>query len=297
LIVTLGLLYPVTAVIRGITVEKQLKQKELMKMMSVNEYHIGWSWFISFWIFHLVTSTAMAAVSNGFYPSSGFGYLWFFWILAFTSTIVFGMLIGSIFTKATTATLIGLLLYFSGYFLTLAMDFDTGDTAVLAIISLHPVAAFSYGLQEIGRLEDGGVGVNSNTWNFSNTLSGYTLAGSYRAMFIDCILWGVVTWYLNRVVPSEFGQPKPWNFIFKVSYWCPKALNLNDESDEGELGKAPDVPVEQVGEGLEQSIHEGKGISIRNLRKQFGEKTAVDNLNLTIFSGQVTALLGKAHGL
>lgn len=51
LLFTLGLLYPVSSTIRSIVLEKELRQKELMKMMSVTELDIGWSWFTSFYAF------------------------------------------------------------------------------------------------------------------------------------------------------------------------------------------------------------------------------------------------------
>jgi len=54
--------------------------------------------------------------------------------------------------------------------------------------------------------------------------------------------------------------------------------------------------IERVPETLAQQITEGKAVVIRGLGKSFdtpsGVKHAVDNLNLTMYSGQITALLG-----
>jgi len=56
------------------------------------------------------------------------------------------------------------------------------------------------------------------------------------------------------------------------------------------------VQVEAVPDSLLQQIREGKGITIQGLTKVFdtttGKKVAVDHLNLNMFSGQVTTLLG-----
>ena len=294
LLVTLGLLYPVAAILRAVTLEKELRQKELMKMMSVTESDIGWSWFTSFFVFHVVTSIFSAIASVNLYSDSSFVILLIFWILGFTAIITFSFSIAASFTKATTATLVGLLVFFVGYFLTLIANFATGSSGIIALVSLHPVAAISYGLQEIGRLEDAGVGVISSTISTTDSPSGYTFLTCLTSLVISCVLWGIVTFYLNRVVRSDYGQALNWYFLCSKSYWCggkpAKGHTLDDDLGATAYG----VPVEEVGEAVHALIKEGKGIAIRGLCKQFGEKTAVDNLNLTMYTNQITALLGKS---
>ena len=203
LLVILGLMYPVAAIIRSITMEKELRQKELMKMMSVTESDIGWSWFLSYFIFHLFTTVAMAGATSALYSNSDFVFLFIFWFLTFISAVtVFGFFIASFITKSTRGVLVGLLLFFIGYFLPIAADIDTGSLALIQVISLHPVAAFSYGMVDIGRLEDAGTGLTSSTFNQTDSPSGYTFATTIRMLAFDAILWSVVAWYLNRVVPS-----------------------------------------------------------------------------------------------
>ena len=52
------------------------------------------------------------------------------------------------------------------------------------------------------------------------------------------------------------------------------------------------MPNEKVSAALVEQEFEGKGVHIRGLSKRFGDKTAVDNLNLSMYAGQVFALLG-----
>ena len=56
------------------------------------------------------------------------------------------------------------------------------------------------------------------------------------------------------------------------------------------------IIVEEVTEDLMGQAASNKCVQIKNLRKTFptptGEKVAVDDLNLTFYSGQITALLG-----
>jgi hypothetical protein len=174
ILVTLGFLYPVAAMISYIVREKELRQKELMKMMSVSESDIGWAWFITFFALALVSATASAGVSNALYVASDFLLLWIFWVLVFLSVTVFSMAVAALSSKTVRAVLIGLLVFFIGVFLTLAVSYETGNSGTVAFISLHPVAAFSYGLQEIGSLEDKGVGLSANSIAQTDNPSGYT---------------------------------------------------------------------------------------------------------------------------
>mmetsp|Transcript_3366 Transcript_3366/g.4864 ORF Transcript_3366/g.4864 Transcript_3366/m.4864 type:complete len:1961 (-) Transcript_3366:133-6015(-) len=301
LLVTLGLLYPVSTVIRAITSEKELKQKELMKIMSVTDSDLGWSWFLSYFLFHLMTTIVATIMTSILYANADPALLFIFWLLTFLSAItVFGMFISSWNSKATRATLIGILLFFIGYFLTLSADYQDGSAGTISAVSLHPVAAFAYGLQEIGRLEDLGVGVTWDTFAETDSPSGFTFNTALSNLIRAAIVWGIFTWYFNRVIPSDFGQPLPWYFPFTSSYWC--GINKdtavaaggagNDPSSTVNLTDDPNIPIEPVSDALKEQESEGRCIQIKGLKKQFGEKTAVDGLNLSMYNGQITALLG-----
>lgn len=81
--------------------EKELRQKELMKMMSVTESDIGWSWFVSYLVVYLVVATLCAMVSTQLYTNSAPLLLWIFWVFTFVALIVFSMVISSISAKTT----------------------------------------------------------------------------------------------------------------------------------------------------------------------------------------------------
>ena len=161
------------------------------------------------------------------------------------------------------------------------------------MVSIHPVAAISYGLQEIGRLEDAGVGLVAGTISTTDSPSGHTFNKTMTSLFISTIFWGFVSFYLNRVIRSEYGQPLPWYFLCTKSYWLCGNGKQYDVDDKDLDHKVTGVPVEEVTDAVRSTIRDGKGIAICGLRKQFGEKTAVDNLYLDMYTNQITALLGK----
>ena len=263
-------------------------------MMSVTESDIGWSWFTSYFVFHLITAVASAAASASLYSKSSFIILLIFWILGYTALIIFSFAIASVFSKATTATLIGVLVFLVGYFLTNVANFETGSAGLIALISIHPVAAISYGMQEIGRLEDAGVGAVRGSITTTDSPSGYTFVSTLTSLLFSCIIWGFFTFYINRVKRSDYGQSMPWYFLCSKSYWCTGGSGGGKPLEDLDVN-AYGVPVEEVNDAVHATIKEGKGIAIRGLRKQFGEKTAVDNLNLTMYNNQITALLGTSQ--
>ena len=292
LLLVLGLLYPVASIIRSTVTEKELRQKELMKMMSISESAIELSWFISSYSFFFISGILSTITSALLYPNASPVTLLIFWELAFLAIVLFALAVSAVFSKSTRATLVGILVFFAGYFLTLSAEYETGSRAIIALVSLHPVAALTYGIQIIGSLEDAGVGLNGGTLTFGDNPSGYNFASTMGNLFFDVFYWGFLMWYWNRVIAGDYGQALPWNFPFTSSYWCGGREDDEELVEWEQNSKYENVPIESVGPTFKEQEREGMGVHIRGLSKQFGDKTAVDGLDLSMYTGQVFALLG-----
>lgn len=82
----------------------------------------------------------------------------------------------------------------------------------------------------------------SSSWGFNyglykkaiqNTNENYTIETvgdelSWGLIFlfliINCIIYGVLAWYISEVSPGEYGVPRPYNFLFTKEYWFPKRV-------------------------------------------------------------------------
>lgn len=294
LFVVLGLLFPVASMIGFIVREKELRQKELLKMMSVQDSEIGWAWFITFVLVNSVAMVLALIMSRELYAMTELKFLAYFWALTFLSAIMFSMTVATFTSKTPRAVLVGLLVFFCGSFMTVAIpiDFRVDDSIWIGLISLHPVAAFSYGMQEIGRLEGQGTGVTGANWNITDNPSGYTFLSTLQYLAMDIVVWGLITFYLNRCIPPEYGQAQPLWFPFSPSYWFPNQVTLDRTSSKRAANVDANTPVEEVGDALKRQAEGGTNIEICGLTKEFGDKKAVNNLNLSIYNGQITALLG-----
>jgi len=292
LLLVLGFLSPISVVIRYVVLEKELRQKELMKMMSISESALELSWFISFFGFFIMVSIFSTIASVFLYTKASPGLLLLFWIVSSLSIVLFCLAISALFSKSTRATLVGILFFFAGYFLTLSANYETGSRALISFLSIHPVSAVTYGIQIIGVLEDAGIGLQRSTLNFSDSSSELTFARILGSLLSDSIIWGFIMWYLNRVVPGDYGQSLPMNFCLKLSYWCGLRTTSTDIAPLRTSERYTNVPIEAVGPIYKDQEKEGVGVHIRGLTKKFGEKTAVDELDLSMYMGQVTCLLG-----
>ncbi len=144
-----------------------------------------------------------------------------------------------------------------------------------------------------------------------------------------------MAWYLDLVLPSEYGTSLPPYFIFLPSFWyscLPSFLKSKKTSGKENVLKKPllegDVSLQEgfqyshLSRGLidpedidQEAIHDaaktepvstellsqlndGRAIRIRGLVKKFSSPSggadlvAVDHLNLDLFEGQISVLLG-----
>ncbi|CAB9510069.1 Retinal-specific ATP-binding cassette transporter [Seminavis robusta] len=292
LLMTLGILYSCSSMVSYVVQEKELRQKELLKMMGVTDLEIGWSWFLSFWMFHIITATFVTLISASLFPASDFLLLFIFWQFCFLGFVVMSMMCSTFTAKTTRGVLIALLVVFAGFFFTLAADVETGSTGTISLLSLHPVTAMSYALLEVGRLENIGVGLTTDSMATTDAPSGYTFVSAYGNLVFSCIFMGIFTWYFNRTIAPDYGQALPFYFPFTTSYWFPSSVKHAEVKDNDGDGVDDNTPIEPVSDSLKQQTRDGQSIEIKSLKKDFGEKLAVDGLNLSMYNGHITALLG-----
>jgi len=265
-----------------------------MQMMSVPLTAIEMSWLASLNLFFIPSIILTSAASTQLFSNSAFSMLFLFWTCVYLSSTMFSMLISSFMAKSSRATLVGVVIYFIGYFLSIFIDYTLFNPSILSILSLHPVVAISFGLQTIGHLEDLGIGIIQSTYSFSDNPSRYSFASCINSLAMDIAVLGILSLYLNRVVKGDFGRANSLYFPFQKSYWFPSSSRkaLPKCYDTSDMNVQGGLVLEPVAETLREQANNGKSVEIYNLTKNFGQKKAVDNLTLSLYSGQVTALLG-----
>ncbi len=77
------------------------------------------------------------------------------------------------------------------------------------------------------------------------------------------------------------------------SYWCSSRTHSSENLEDWSSKPVHEsVKIEPPSLALKQQETEGTGVHIRGLTKTYGEKTVVSELDLSMYEGQVFALLG-----
>lgn len=179
------------------------------------------------------------------------------------------------------------------YFIQVFLDHEN-TSLTLWFVSLISPTGFALAMDKILVLDIKGEGVTlENLWSGP----GISLGGSILMMAIDIVLYGLLSYYLDMVVPSEHGTKQKPFFCFMPSFWFkkkePKMPLLNGESTVNSFNNyEPDI------EPVPREMRGREAIKIVDLVKTFNscrgkQVTAINGINLTIYEGQITAILGK----
>ena len=124
-------------------------------------------------------------------------------------------------------------------------------------------------------------------------VQGFTFVNGLIMLALDGVLLAFLGFYLDQVLPKEYGVAKPWNFICKrctesKHTALKKRLKLGEEVQDMERVRKGNF--EEV---ASQNKHDSSALKVRNLRKEFQNgKVAIGNVSMTMYSGQIFALLG-----
>nr|XP_031542926.1 ATP-binding cassette sub-family A member 3 isoform X3 [Vicugna pacos] len=254
LLLMLSFTYTSLTIIRAVVQEKERKLKEYMRMMGLSGWLHWTAWFLLFFLFLLIVVSFMTllfcvkvkkdvAVLAHSDPSLVLVFLACFAI----SSISFSFMVSTFFSKANMAAAIGGFLYFFTYipYFFVAPRYNWMTLSQKLFSCLLSNVAMAMGAQLIGKFEAKGTGIQwQDLLSPVNVDDDFSFGQVLGMLLLDSVLYGLVTWYVEAVLPGQFGVAQPWYFFIMVF---------------------------RVG---------NKG------------KTAVRDLNLNLYEGQITVLLG-----
>lgn len=279
--------------------EKENHSLAAMKTMGVKDSAYWFSWFLIYTV--LVAALALVVVLllylSDILPRTSYTLL-FLNVTAYgCSSIMITFVLSTFFNNARTA---GLLASFVTTLLSLVFLIETGldinSTVGKYFLGLLSPLAFSKVLYLAIAMELSGEGL---TWS-TMWLGPQPTPGAYFLLqFVDILLYGLLAYYLDNVLPNDHSIRRSPLFCLNPMFWCNKqsdraTATANGEpftyltTEESESGDIEPVPSELKGR---------EAIRIEDLHKTFktcfqpGVK-AVNGINLTIYEGQITAILG-----
>ncbi|KAF4656307.1 hypothetical protein FOL47_009036 [Perkinsus chesapeaki] len=277
--------------------EKEMRLREIMRMMGLMDASYYLSWLITQILTWLVICLAISLVMQaGTYKHSSYGLVFLLNITFGLSSMSFAFLMSAIFTRERVGAVIGFFVYLSGLFIPVA---DYASASTKNFMSLIPIVGFRQGLGVVGYLEEtyGGLTADTAGVDYRN----YSFVQSVGMNLVAAVLWWVVYYYVDQTNPFQVGFKRPFYFPFQKSYWLEcfigeELFQADDETDNGDTG-GDTVPREVLDGAKEALRRAGKCVEISGLCKSFkgpsGETiSAVKDLFMAMYEGEIFALLG-----
>lgn len=278
--------------------EKEKKLKESMKMMGLRDSVYWLSWFTVYAMYVLLLSLVciiLLPLATVFQKANLF-LLFLLFVLYGSSSIMFGFMLTPFFNKAKVAGVVGNLVQISLsllFYLQVYLE-DEVNPGLFWGLGIFSPCAFAFAIDKVIYFDYAANGITyTSLWDGP----GLPFAGSLIMISVDILLYLFLAYYLDNVVPSEYGtKRKPW-FLFEKSFWIKDHNKFHKLTSEGVPNSGyvsdanPDV------EPVSAEMQDRTAVHIQNLEKTFsprGKKPvkAVDGFSLDIYEGQITAILG-----
>eukprot|EP00879_Flechtneria_rotunda_P027764 GHRR01029755.1.p1 GENE.GHRR01029755.1~~GHRR01029755.1.p1 ORF type:complete len:493 (+),score=163.44 GHRR01029755.1:105-1583(+) len=323
LLLVYAFMAPTRAVVGSIVREKELRLREGMRILGLSEAAYWWSWSLTHWLTLAVSGLLCDLV--GLYPfrHSSFGVMLAFYWLFSAALISFSYFLSTLFSAsrvAGTATqFIYALSMIPGFLLPFIRPYG-GLSWYLA--GLSPTSAASLFAAALVNWERLAAGVTLQTmWLPLTQGSSFCVGSVMWLLAVDVVLFAILTWYFDKVIPTTYGQVlSPW-FFLQPSYWLAGSTrrknsgNAKKNSSSTSTEASNPVP-KTTADSMHTTAAAGNGgvdsnqephdtvaadskpyIYTMGLRKVFhsadgGVRVAVEGLDLDIYAGRITALLG-----
>ncbi|VDK25706.1 unnamed protein product [Taenia asiatica] len=282
--------------VRAVVYEKEIRLKEFTKVMGMGNAVHWLNWFTVGFIMMTAANIIVTVLlkCGRVFPRTEV-FLLFCCSTAYILAILpQAFMISVFFNNANFGAVFSGIFYFIMFvFYYLIIIYDL-DFAPLLILTFSPQCAVAMTFSRLMNLEVQGFGGQwSNLWTNDIFNESIPLGLCLLMLLVDGLLAWICVWYLENVVPTNYGLTRKWYFLFTRSYWA--------EVFCGRLSPSRVVEeVEPANADLDMTFHEppdaclNVGVSVRGLTKCFGRKkfVAVNNMWVDFYENQITSFLG-----
>ncbi|XP_072383028.1 cholesterol transporter ABCA5-like [Diabrotica undecimpunctata] len=281
----------ITYLIILIVGEKEKKIKEGMKLMGLMDKVFWLSWLIiyTFFVLFLATVSVLLLYFFKIFDHVNLLLIFILMVLYGISLIMFAFMLTPFFDKARTAGVLSSFILVLIVVLYYVEQLVSGKNPQLVwALSLLSPAGFAAALDKVAMSDIEGIGLNfDNLWD--NHGSGVPFGGTLVMLMVDIVLYATIAYYLDNVIPSAYGVKRSPFFFLMPSFWVSK----HNQMPPNQLNPESSADVEPV----PRQMQDQEAIRIMNLNKSFRNcrkptVTALDGINLSIYKGQITAILG-----
>ncbi|KAG8129250.1 hypothetical protein E2320_016250, partial [Naja naja] len=264
------------------------KLKEVMKTMGLRDAAFWLSWGLLYTIYISIPSMVLTfCLKATLFHLSSNSILFVLLFLYGISSICLCFMLSSLLKKPRTTSFVIFIFVFCLGALNVITTIRLIPPSLELILSIFCPFAFGAGLSKVLYFQKYG-----RTFDFTDLMFepyGYCL-------LIDSVLYMLLAFYFDKVVPDKYGVPYPPLFFLKKTYWCkPKSPYTGDapmsELSHRNIFSDNTEPVPSEFDGKEV-------IRLNNIKKTYKTKSteteALKGLSLDIYEGQITAILGHS---
>lgn len=296
LIFILSYIAPVFRVIALVVAEKESKVREGMRMMGLKDSAYWISWFLQYLIINVVIALGVAGIACGWlfiYTSYGLFFLFIF--LYGMAIYAFALFLASFFYMARLASIVGCMIYFACYILGELIIMNDVNEVVKDVVSIFPPIALSFACQSIVELNVAQIGMQMSS--MSMIVESYRLNSCLIIMAASFVLYFLLSLYCDNIIPNQSGVSRSYFYFLTKSYWREGTekitpSDLVQEADAEKEGTGVKT-YEPVSETLKAKEAANECLKVTKLQKEYFNGTkAVQGITLTMYKGQIFALLG-----
>ena len=216
--VVLSYLCPLILYVLKMVVEKESRSKEVMKIMGMGEGTYFLSYFVEYFVVNIIYCFAVGLIARLMFYQIPYMvlvlYLWLFGLNVFA----LAFFCQSFMDTTRLALIVSCLIYCLMLFVSAAVYDDNIKKVYKTIAALLPPVNLLLGAFTLGQFE--GMFYPFHEKDIKENYLNYSMSTCYIMFTADFFIYLFLGYYLQNVIPHEYGVAKPWYFIFLPSYWC-----------------------------------------------------------------------------
>ncbi|CAF3715850.1 unnamed protein product [Rotaria sp. Silwood1] len=275
-------LIPYFILLTSLIQEKNAKVKEILKILGIepilNNFAHAIRTLIILCLLILFLCIVLKQKPNGYFLTVNFHILFLGYLIFSLQLISFCIMIAQLFDKNVRAQLTIFVIYLLSLKIYSYTIFWPTTIQYLLIFFCPHIAGYSLFQQAVLHdLAEKDISLFQSIYRYVPIYFSTLII-----MICSCIFYWLLSWYFEKVFPSEYGISLDWNFLFKRDYWRSEKLDHHTQSlpDRDSLLSRKNSTDTAI-------------LHVNNLVKQFGpDKIAVDNVSFDLYENQITSLVG-----
>ncbi|KAE8576151.1 hypothetical protein XENTR_v10004068 [Xenopus tropicalis] len=270
---------------------ERYEMKETLRLMRLQDLAFWLSWGLLYSCYVFIVANLMTLVTKPFvFITSSYGIIMFMFFLYGVALMSFTFMLSALFRNPRATAIAGFFITLLLSALGLILLSKHVPKSVEVLLSIFPQFAFAVGITQSVHMENDQEGVY-----FSDLTGGSShMLSCFISLVLDSVFYMGLTLYFEKVLADKHGVKHEPLFFLKASYWSKEKpsplMAQTDDSGESSLGHF----VEKV----PADLHGKEAIRIHGVKKTYYDKDknteALRDLDLNIYEGQITALLGHS---